>query len=216
MPYIYNMVNKYLSVAGETITQKVIEKSRFITTSRHVAGEEQARSFVAEISAKYADATHNSYAYIGDSLGNFLRFSDDGEPQGTAGMPMLDVLKNNDLYEVAVVVTRYFGGIKLGAGGLVRAYSGCVSENVALARKVLYQTCAESVYCVDYSAVDACLRFFEERKAELTATDYGDGVRFTVAVKMEEEQNFNAALADRLNGKVRIEKQREYYFPFQV
>ncbi|MDE7084622.1 MAG: YigZ family protein, partial [Clostridia bacterium] len=120
------MAEKYKSVAGETVTEKIIEKSRFITVSRHICGDDEAKAFVAEISKKHADATHNCYAYVCDKLGNILRFSDDGEPQGTAGMPMLEVLRANGLCETAVVVTRYFGGIKLGAGGLVRAYSGCV------------------------------------------------------------------------------------------
>ena len=136
-------MQQYLSICGETVTQKVIEKSRFITTSRHVEGEEQAKAFVEEIRGKYPDATHNCSAYICDELGNFLRFSDDGEPQGTAGMPMLEVIKNKKLYQTAVVVTRYFGGIKLGAGGLVRAYSGSAAENLDVAQKVLYQTCSE-------------------------------------------------------------------------
>ena len=105
----------YLSVNGCTETVRIIEKSRFITTSAHVCSEEEAKAFIAEVSAKYSDATHNCFAYICDNLGNFLRFSDDGEPQGTAGMPILELLKNKKLYETAVVVTRYFGGIKLGA-----------------------------------------------------------------------------------------------------
>ena len=83
------MAEKYLSLAGETVTEKVIEKSRFLTVSRHVEGEDEAKNFIAEISKKHADATHNCYAYVCDKLGNNLRFSDDGEPQGTAGMPML-------------------------------------------------------------------------------------------------------------------------------
>ena len=99
------MIEKYLSVSCGLITQKVIEKSKFITTSRHVESEEEARAFIAEISKKYSDATHNCYAYIPDIQGNIPRFSDDGEPQGTAGMPMLEVLKNKNLVQTAVVVT---------------------------------------------------------------------------------------------------------------
>ena len=130
------MTEKYTSVAGETVTEKIIEKSRFITTSRRVESEAAAKEYLsAEISKKYSDATHNCYAYICDRLGNFLRFSDDGEPQGTAGMPILEVIKSKRLSEVAVVVARYFGGIKLGAGGLLRAYSGCAAENLDMAKK---------------------------------------------------------------------------------
>lgn len=210
------MIEKYKSVAGETVTEKIIEKSRFITVSRHMCGDDGAKSFIAEVSKKHSDATHNCYAYVADNLGNLLRFSDDGEPQGTAGMPMLEVLRANDLRETAVVVTRYFGGIKLGAGGLVRAYSGCVAENISAAKKVLYQTCAESDYAVDYPEVDAALRFFGKEDCNVIATDYSDKVIFKVAVKKEREANFNAALNDFLNGKVTIEKKREYFFPFEV
>lgn len=206
----------YLSVSGELVTEKVIEKSRFIATSRHVEGEEQARAFVSEISQKYRDATHNCYAYIADDIGNFMRFSDDGEPQGTAGMPMLEVIKANNLRQTAVVVTRYFGGIKLGAGGLVRAYSGSVAENLAKAVRVNYLPCAESQYIVDYPYIDAANRFFGENDCQINDSSYADRVIFTVAVKKESEQAFNAAMINRLNGRVNIVKKREYLYPFSV
>lgn len=210
------MLEKYLSVVGDCQTQKIIEKSRFITTSRHVEGEEAAKAFVAEISAKFPDATHNCYAYISDNLGNFPRFSDDNEPQGTAGMPMLEVIKNNNLYEIAVVVTRYFGGIKLGAGGLLRAYSGCVAENLAAAKKVCFEMCAESRYTVDYPYVDAAIRFFAESGANVLNTEYVNEVAFTVAVKKSDEAAFNLSLLNRLNGRVKTQKQKEYFFPFEL
>ncbi|MDE6441259.1 MAG: YigZ family protein, partial [Clostridia bacterium] len=184
-------MNPYLSVSGDCVTQKTIEKSRFITTSRHVEDEEQAKNFIAEISSRYADATHNCYAYICDSLGNFLRFSDDGEPQGTAGMPILEVIKNKKLMQTAVVVTRYFGGIKLGAGGLVRAYSGATAENLDTAQKVSYEICSESLYRTDYSGVDTALRYFSEKSANVLDTQYSDEVLFRVAVKETQEQAFN-------------------------
>lgn len=209
-------MQSYLSVSGETVTQKVIEKSRFIATSAHVCGEEEARAFIGRVSAKYPDATHNCFACIADNLGNLPRFSDDGEPQGTAGMPMLEVLKNNRLYEVAVVVTRYFGGIKLGAGGLVRAYSSAVAENLLSARKVLYEPCAQSSYTVEYSAVDVVLRYFSESGASVLKTDYQNEVTFIVAVKKSEEEGFNSNLINRLNGKVKIQKLKEYFFPFRI
>ena len=209
-------MQNYLSIGGETITQKVIEKSRFITTSRHVEGEEQAKDFIAEISSKYSDATHNCYAYICDNLGNFLRFSDDGEPQGTAGMPMLEVIKNKKLYECAVVVTRYFGGIKLGAGGLVRAYSGCVAENLEVAQKVLYQTCLECKCTVDYSGVDTAMRFFSASGVNVKNTQYLNEVIFTVMIKKDEEPVFCSSLLNKLNGKVKIQKIQEYFFPFKI
>lgn len=210
------MAEKYLSLAGETVTEKVIEKSRFITVSRHINCEEEAKAFIAEISKKYSDATHNCFAYVSDKLGNNLRFSDDGEPQGTAGMPMLEVLRANGLCETAVVVTRYFGGIKLGAGGLVRAYSGCVAENIAAAEKVIYENCAESLYEVDYPEVDAALRFFGVNACNLIDTDYFDKVIFTVAVKADDVQNFDYNIVNHLNGRIKVTRQREYFFPFKI
>ena len=210
------MIEKYKSVAGETVTEKIIEKSRFITVTRHICGDEEAKAFIEEVRGKHSDATHNCYAYVGDDLGNLLRFSDDGEPQGTAGMPMLEVLRANDLRQTAAVVTRYFGGIKLGAGGLVRAYSGCVAENIAAAKKVLYQTCAESEYAVDYPEVDAAMRFFNKEDCNVISTDYADKVYFTVAVKADDKEKFNVGLVNFLNGKVSVRKKREYFFPFEA
>lgn len=206
----------YLSVSGECVTQTIIEKSRFITTSRHIEGEQAAKLFISEVRAKYPAATHNCYAYICDKAGNFMRFSDDGEPQGTAGMPILEVIKNKKLFETAVVVTRYFGGIKLGAGGLLRAYSGCAAENLAAAQSVFYTVCTESRYVTDYSSAETATSFFAERKADVIATEYSDGVIFTVAVKREEVDGFNRSLINALNGKIKIFKQKEYYFPFRI
>lgn len=210
------MAERYLSLQGSCITEKVIEKSRFITESRHVESDEEAKAFVAELSKKYSDATHNCFAYISDELGNNLRFSDDGEPQGTAGMPMLEVLRAQNLRQVAVVVTRYFGGIKLGAGGLVRAYSGSVADNLCSAQKVLYEMCAENNYTVSYSEVDLSLRFFAENDCTVLNADYSDSVTFTVAVKARNEQAFVGAFQNFLNGRVKVERCKAYFFPFKI
>ena len=120
------MKKEFLSIKKDVETVITIEKSKFICSAKRVSGEDDAKSFVSNIKKKYPDATHNCYAYIADSDGIYARFSDDGEPSGTAGMPMLDCLKNNGVFCTAVVVTRYFGGIKLGTGGLVRAYTDSV------------------------------------------------------------------------------------------
>ena len=114
------------------------------------------------------------------------------------------------------MVTRYFGGIKLGAGGLLRAYSGCAAENLDAAQKVLYEMCSESFYAVGYNSVDAAMRYFSESGADVTAVDYADEVVFTVAVKKSEEEQFNRGAIDRLNGRIRISKIREYFFPFKI
>ena len=206
----------YISVSGELSTEKVIERSRFITTSAHVEGEEQARAFIAKISERYKDATHNCYAYIADSTGNAPRFSDNGEPSGTAGMPILDVIKNKKLFCTAVVVTRYFGGIKLGAGGLVRAYSGCTAENLDMAEKVNYLPCEEYAFTVGYENVDSCNRYFSLSDCKVKNTEYLSDVTFTVAVKKELAEKFCSDLFDRLNGRVKISRLREFFFGFRM
>lgn len=210
------MEKTYLSISGETVTEKIIEKSRFITTSRPVEDEEQAKLFVAQISKKYYDATHNCYAFICDERGNFMRFSDDGEPQGTAGMPILEVIKAKNLVKTAVIVTRYFGGVKLGAGGLVRAYSGCAAENLDRACKVSYELCAESLYTVDYPDADAAIRFFGTNDCNVENTEYLDRVTFTVAVRKEREEEFDRALVNALNGRIKKQRVKEYFYPFKV
>ncbi len=209
-------MEKFLSVSGKCVTEKVIEKSRFITTSAHVEGEEEAKVFIEGIRKTYRDATHNCYAFIADEKGNFMRFSDDGEPQGTAGMPMLEVLKNNNLKQTAVVVTRYFGGIKLGAGGLVRAYSGAVAENLASAKKVCYQPCTQCEYVADYPATNDILKYFSENGCTVVDTVYADKVHFKVSVKTQNLTAFNAALVNRVNGRIQINILGEFIFPFDL
>ena len=125
----------FLSVAGEYTAERTIEKSRFLSYVAHAAGEEEARAFLDRVRREHPLSTHVCWAYIGDRLGNLQRFSDDGEPQGTAGMPILGVLKAKELRETAVAVVRYFGGIKLGAGGLTRAYASLAAEGVEGAKK---------------------------------------------------------------------------------
>ncbi|MCD8293758.1 MAG: IMPACT family protein [Clostridia bacterium] len=198
------MLEKYLSVAGICRTEKVIERSRFITTSAHAEGEKEAMDFIAGIRSRYRDATHNCYAFVGDDAGNLLRFSDDSEPQGTAGMPILEVIRSNSLRQCAVVVTRYFGGIKLGAGGLVRAYSGCTAENLLQAKRVLYELCAENRYTLDYSQVKAASLIISSSPCELLDTVYADKVTFLVRLKTKDISAFDATLTDRLAGRLEI------------
>lgn len=132
----------------EVVTETVIEKSHFIAAAIHVDSVEQAIEFVNAKRKKYFDATHNCYAYI---VGDKAKFSDDGEPQGTAGMPMYECIKNMGLDFVCVVVTRYFGGVKLGAGGLVRAYSGSCASALNACEKLQMTDCTRFEVTVDYS-----------------------------------------------------------------
>lgn len=206
----------YTSVVGRTTTEKTIEKSRFITYVAHVEGEEDARSFLGEVRSLHPLATHVCWAYIADKVGNEQRFSDDGEPQGTAGMPILGVLKAQKLFEVAVAVVRYFGGIKLGAGGLVRAYSSSAAEGVAASGKRTFDVCIEFKVCVDYPQIDGALRFFSSAGYEVLSSEYGARAEYAVPVKESEAKDFKSKLVDRLNGKADVSENGRYYYPFPL
>ncbi len=200
---------------GRHESEKIIEKSRFITFSAHVESEEEARQFIAEIRSKHSLATHVCFAFISDKTGNLQRFSDDGEPQGTAGVPILEVLKAKKLLETAVAVVRYFGGIKLGAGGLVRAYSSAAAENLDGADIRLLEMCREIALEVDYTGIDSAQKYISSQPCSLLSSDYGEKVRFLVAVKKKDADGFCEGLVDYMQGRVKIENGAEYYAPFK-
>ena len=207
-------MKSYLSVYSATMYEKVIERSRFIAHCAHAESEEEARAFIETVRARHSLATHNCYAFVADSAGNLMRFSDDGEPQGTAGMPILDVLRSKKLFETAVVVTRYFGGIKLGAGGLVRAYAGTAAEALEDADIREFTPCRELFFTVGYENFDALKKFFAMRGCTLKDTQYSDKVRVCVAVKSADAGGFVSAARDFMAGRAEIGEGREYLFPF--
>ena len=127
------MLKKYKTILAQAEAEIVEKKSRFIATVRPVKTEEEAKAFIEEMKKKYWNATHNVFAYQIGERNELQRFSDDGEPQGTAGMPVLSVLKGEDVKDTAIVVTRYFGGTLLGTGGLVRAYGHSAKEGLLAA-----------------------------------------------------------------------------------
>ena len=209
-------MKSYLSVYSATTYEKVIERSRFIANCAHAEGEEEARAFIAKVRAEHSLATHNCFAFVADKAGNLMRFSDDGEPQGTAGMPILDVLKNKKLFETAVVVTRYFGGIKLGAGGLVRAYSGTAAEALDLADIREYTPCRELFFTVGYENFDALKKYLSQSDCTVKDTQYSDKVRVCAAVKAADAEVFLSAARDFMAGRADAEEGEEYLFPFPL
>ena len=210
------MEKSVLTVYAPHESEKIIEKSRFLTYCAHVESEEEARAFLSSVRANHTLATHICYAFIADKTGNLQRFSDDGEPQGTAGVPMLEVLKAKKLFETAVAVVRYFGGVKLGAGGLVRAYSSCTAENLDGADVRSLEKCAEYKIEVEYTGVDRLQKYLSTHTCSLLSTDYGEKVRFLIAVKKAEEKAFLDELVDVMQGRVETERGREYYAPFRL
>lgn len=210
------MEKKIRTVYAPHESEKTIERSKFITYSAHVESEDEARAFLTEIRAKHSLATHVCYAFVADKTGNLQRFSDDGEPQGTAGVPILEVLKNKKIFESAVAVVRYFGGVKLGAGGLVRAYSSCAAENLDGADIRVLETCAEYTLTVDYTGIDGVQKYISTHTCSLLSTDYGENVRFQIAIKKAEEEEFLRGLIDFMQGRVNAKRGAEYFAPFTL
>ena len=202
-------INGYIRVKNSIEKEIVIEKSRFISYTKMVETEEEAKEFVESIRKKHPFATHNCYAYVTEG-GKVARFSDDGEPQGTAGIPMLEVLKNRGLKDTAVVVTRYFGGIKLGAGGLVRAYSS--STSAGLDEAGVEENIISNVYKISfgYEKYSLFLKFIEKYKQKTISSDFAEGVVISIAVPSDEE-DFCEKLTDYFLGKVEIVKESQIY-----
>lgn len=203
----------YRSVLRRAETEYVVEKSRFIGYCAHTAGEAAARAFLNEVRALHPLATHVCFGFVADKTGNEQRFSDDGEPQGTAGMPILNVVKGNKLFETAVAVVRYFGGVKLGTGGLVRAYTKAAQDAVAAAGVCEYDLCAEIQISVGYAETDALLRFLGGKGIGVLSRMFGERAVFTVAVREGEREAFASAVQDVLCGRAEIESLTAYYAP---
>lgn len=207
------MSDGYFCVTGRSEYEIVINRSRFITTLMPIENAEQAFDEIKKISKKYSDATHNCYAFVSNRENTEQRFSDDGEPQGTAGMPMLEVLKKRNVRMVLAVVTRYFGGIKLGAGGLVSAYSRSVSEALDNAEVVRCDRAKFYEVVCDYSDFRR-LSDEAEKRAQITATEYGDKVTLNFAVTLDNENALIEKLTDVSSGKAQITYTGEGFFGF--
>lgn len=203
-------MNSYKTVSLEASDEFVEKKSKFIGYVKPVQTVEEAMAFVNEIKQKHWDATHNVYAYV---LRDMMtrRYSDDGEPQGTAGIPVLDVLLKAEVVDVAVVATRYFGGTLLGAGGLVRAYSHTASIALEAGKVVTMQLCAIAEAKCDYSFYGKLPTLIAEAGGKIDDTVFADDVKVIFRIADTDLQKFNENLIDVSNGKFRCEKTGEIF-----
>ncbi|MCR5417964.1 MAG: YigZ family protein [Lachnospiraceae bacterium] len=193
------------TINEESVGKIEVKKSRFIATLRPVESKEEAEAFVAEMKKQYWDARHNCSAYVLPATkesGIYVHSSDDGEPSGTAGKPMLTVLQGNDLEGVAVVVTRYFGGVLLGTGGLVRSYQDAVSEAVKNAKLLERSPMTETEVTVDYSLVGRIQNFLSAH-ADVVQKDavYEASVRFVLLFPQEEAEALCSEIVSLTDGK---------------
>ncbi len=181
---------KRITVKEETESEIIEKRSRFIATVKPVKDEKEAQEFITRIKEKYRDATHNVFAYFID-FGTYARYSDDGEPQGTAGMPVLNVLKMSGMTDLCVVVTRYFGGILLGAGGLVRAYSAAAKAALDDAEHVIFEP---------FSIVRTNVSYSEYQKLVKNADNFGITIEETV---FSEDVTIVFSVPDPLIGRIK-------------
>lgn len=198
------MLTTYFTVKTEGSHEIVIQKSRFIGHVKRVETEEEAISFVQQIKKEHKDATHNCSAYMIGEHDLIQKASDDGEPSGTAGVPILEVLKKKGLKDTAVVVTRYFGGIKLGAGGLIRAYSGSASQSIDEIGVVKRQLMQLAEIHIDYTLLGKVENELRQSAYTLRTIDYADRVVLYVALQSGQEKEFQAYVTDMTNAQAEI------------
>ncbi|MGE5626523.1 MAG: YigZ family protein [Solirubrobacterales bacterium] len=203
----------YLTIKDEARAEYEEKKSTFIGHAIRVYNEIEARDYINKIKGENKEARHNVYAYVlGENLG-VQRYSDDGEPQGTGGLPVLEVIKNTGITDVVIVVTRYFGGVLLGKGGLVRAYSKAASMAVKESGVVERVMAAPVKINIDYDSLGKLQYFFEQNGMFIEETEYTDKVQVTIFLELEDIPLQEAKINDVLNGRCIIsEGDSDYYF----
>ena len=189
------MKNYKTILGGEIFSAEYeIKKSKFISHVKHVETEDEAREFVQSIKKKFFDARHNCSAWILGENGDKQKSNDDGEPGGTAGNPILETLKKNNLTNVCVVVTRYFGGIKLGVGGLIRAYSHTAALGISAAKIIEMKTFQKISVTVEYNFLATVENFLRQKKISVANSDYAEDVTLTIFILPDEVENFLSEL----------------------
>ena len=199
--------DRYAVPGGRHRVEDEVRRSRFITTVGRTRTREEAEAFVGEVRGEFSDATHNCWAFVAGPPGSTtaVGMSDDGEPHGTAGRPRLEALLHSGVGEVAAVVTRYFGGVKLGKGGLGRAYAGGVTHALAeMPRSERIERRALRVVC-DYAARDPLLRLAHDLEADLVTEDYGADVILVFDVPVTATERFTEGIAALTAGQALVE-----------
>ena len=211
-------MKNFKTVTGNKIftAEYEIKKSVFISHVKHVETEESAREFLQEIKKKYFDATHNCSAWILGENGDKQKSNDDGEPGGTAGNPILDAIKKNELTNIAVLVTRYFGGIKLGAGGLIRAYSHTAALGIAAAKIVQMTAFKKISVTIEYPLLAQVENFLRNKKICVENSEYAVDVTINILLEPAEVENFLADLTELTAANFLSEDLGEILIPVAV
>lgn len=199
------MVFLYKTIKNFSSAEFTEKKSRFISYASHISAEHDAINFIKEIKNKHRDATHNVYAYI-LKTNNLQKYSDAGEPRGTAGVPILNILIKSQIYDVIVVVTRYFGGTLLGTGGLVRAYSSSCKLAIQNATIVSVHLCQKIYLCFNYNLYSKIQNLLLNYHYKILNKIYGDNIVLELAIYYSSFENFYNELLEITGGKITIKK----------
>lgn len=210
------MLDQYFTIKEESSDQLIIQKSRFIGYVKRVETEEEAQDFIHTIKKKHYDATHNCSAYMIGAHDDIQKANDDGEPSGTAGVPMLEVLKQQNLKDTVIVATRYFGGTKLGAGGLIRAYGSITSLAIKAAGIVRRQLTQGFSITVDYTLLGKLENEIRNSKYILNTIEYLEQVEFLVYVNKGEEEIFQEWIVNMTSDQAIIEEKSLAYIEVDV
>lgn len=204
------MENTFLTIKEKEYSAELVEKkSKFIAKIVKVTSEEDAMNVLKSIKKEHRDARHNVFAYR--IANGSERFSDDGEPSGTAGVPILDILRGEKLQNVLVVVTRYFGGILLGTGGLVKAYSGATKDAIAQAEKVEMKLCNEYSVEIDYNYHNILLHYFKEDLIIVRDTEYTNNICLKIVVESNRGESVITKIIEKTDRTAKIELKATYY-----
>lgn len=192
-------MGEYRTIEGKSVFELVEKKSRFIAHLSHVNDEKEALEFLASIRKEHAQARHNVYAYVLN--GGRARYSDDGEPAQTSGLPTYETIVHADLLDVICVTTRYFGGTLLGTGGLVRAYTQACQGAIAQASILTVQMCVDVQIEVTYDLYQIAQKICESKEAKILATDFTDKVVLLVRIKAEDAESISTAIMNATSGR---------------
>lgn len=205
------MTIPFLTIANASQTELVIKKSRFICSLQRISSEEDAQDFIRKVQVANRKANHNCFAYLAGDQDQVQRESDNGEPSGTAGVPILEALQMEKLHNVVAVVTRYFGGIKLGAGGLIRAYSNVTTAAVHRAGIVQRIRQLQIAITTSYRQHDALVYYLKEHQLTVSNEDYGVNVTINVFINKDTVDETIAQLQNRFNRQLDIQKMGSHF-----
>lgn len=207
-------MKKYITVDGESSAEYEEKRSRFIAAVYHCDSEQKTSEFIAAARSKYRDARHNCYAYV--LRDGTARFSDDGEPHGTAGKPILDVIKGSGAVDVMIIVTRYFGGVLLGTGGLVRAYSTSAREALKMSNFVEMCPCTDFSVVCPYCDYERLVKLIENCGGKISDTVYTDKTEVFCSFKNDCRDEFVNVLCETFSSRIKPQKIGENYCGFAI